>query len=120
MLTRRAALATLLATTAIRPGLAQSFPTRPITIIVPYPTDVLARLVAQHAPADLGQPIQVDNRGGGAGVIGSVVALRAEPDGHTLRIDVSFATLPTVAAQVDSGDMKALAIASGKRSPRRA
>jgi tripartite-type tricarboxylate transporter receptor subunit TctC len=230
MLTRRAALAALLATTAVRPGAAQTFPSRSLTIIVPYPaggpTDVLARLVAQHAAADLGQSIQVDNRGGGAGVIGSVAALRAEPDGHTLvlgtnqthatnqsllknhpfdaakdfsavsglaevphvlvvrkdlgvngvaalvakakekpgaltcgstgvgsashltlelfktragvdmlhvpfrgssplltdllggRIDVSFATLPTVAAQVDSGDLKALAIASGKRTQR--
>ncbi len=55
---------------------------------MPYPaggpTDVLARLVAQYATADLGQPIQVDNRGGGAGVIGSVAALHAEADGHTL------------------------------------
>jgi tripartite-type tricarboxylate transporter receptor subunit TctC len=197
---------------------------------VPYPaggpTDVLARLVAQHAGADLGQSITVDNRGGGAGVIGSVAAQRAEPDGHTLvlgtnqthatnqsllknhpfdaakdftavsglaevphvlvvrrdlaikdvaelvalakskpgglncgstgvgsashltmelfktradvamlhvpfrgsaplvtellagRIDVSFATLPTVAAQVDNADVKALAIASTKHTQR--
>jgi tripartite-type tricarboxylate transporter receptor subunit TctC len=88
MLTRRAALATMLATPVIRPALAQTFPSRALTIIVPYPaggpTDVLARLVAQHAGADLGQSITVDNRGGGAGVIGSVAAQRAEPDGHTL------------------------------------
>ena len=88
MFTRRAALAGLFASTAVRPTLAQAFPSRTITIIVPYPaggpTDVLARLVAQHAAADLGQSIQVDNRGGGAGVIGSVAAQRAEPDGHTL------------------------------------
>jgi tripartite-type tricarboxylate transporter receptor subunit TctC len=87
MLSRRAALAGLLATIA-RPALAQTFPARALTIIVPYPaggpTDVLARLVAQHAAADLGQSIQVDNRGGGAGVIGSVAVQRAEPDGHTL------------------------------------
>jgi tripartite-type tricarboxylate transporter receptor subunit TctC len=86
MLTRRAALAGLFAATAARTGHAQGFPSRAITIIVPYPaggpTDVLARLVAQHA--DLGQSITVDNRGGGAGVIGSVAAQRAEPDGHTL------------------------------------
>src|SRR6266700_7010020 len=230
MLTRRAALATLLATTALRPAHAQTFPSRSLTIIVPYPaggpTDVLARLVAQHAGADLGQSITVDNRGGGAGVIGSGAAQRAEPDGHTLvlgtnqthatnqsllknhpfdaakdftavsglaevphvlvvrrdlpvkdvaelvalakqkpgglncgstgvgsashltmelfktradvamlhvpfrgsaplitellagRIDVSFATLPTVAARVDNADVKALAIASTKRTPR--
>src|SRR5258708_40217717 len=89
MLTRGAALETMLTTTVLRPAPAQPFPSRTITIIVPYPaggpTDVLARLVAQHAGAELGQPITVDNRGGGAGVIGSVVARRAEPDGHTLR-----------------------------------
>jgi tripartite-type tricarboxylate transporter receptor subunit TctC len=228
MYSRRAALAALLATAAVRPTLAQGFPTRSLTIIVPYPaggpTDVLARLVAQHAAADLGQSVTVDNRGGGAGVIGSVAAQRAEPDGHTLvlgtnqthatnqsllknhpfdaakdfvavsgvavsphvlvvrkdlavknvadfigmakekelncgstgvgsashltlelfktrtgaklvhvpfrgsaplatellagRIDASFATLPTIAAQVDTGDMKALSIASDKQTPR--
>jgi tripartite-type tricarboxylate transporter receptor subunit TctC len=42
------------------------------------------RLIAQHAAADLGQAITVDNRAGGSGVIGSVAAMRAEPDGHTL------------------------------------
>ena len=235
MLTRRATLAGLIGSIATSPTHAQTFPSRAITIIVPYPaggpTDVLARLVAQHAGADLGQSITVDNRGGGAGVIGSVAAQRADPDGHTLvlgtnqthatnqsllknhpfdaakdftavsglaevphvlvvrkdlafnnlavrdvaelvalakqkpgglncgstgvgsashltmelfktradvamlhvpfrgsaplitellagRIDVSFATLPTVAAQVDNGDVKALAIASTKRTPR--
>ena len=90
MLTRRATLTGLLAATALAPRLAcaQAFPSRTITIIVPYPaggpTDVLARLVSQYASADLGQSIVVDNRPGGAGVTGSVAAMRAEPDGHTL------------------------------------
>jgi len=90
MLTRRATLTGLLTATALAPRLAcaQTFPTRTITIIVPYPaggpTDVLARLVSQYASGDLGQSIVVDNRPGGAGVTGSVAALRAEPDGHTL------------------------------------
>lgn len=91
MLTRRATLAGFLGTTAAltaQKGSAQTFPSRPVTIIVPYPaggpTDVLARLIAQHGAADLGQSILVDNRAGGSGVIGSVAAMRAEPDGHTL------------------------------------
>jgi tripartite-type tricarboxylate transporter receptor subunit TctC len=54
--------------------------------VVPYPAggpvDVTARLIAQSVT--LGQPITVDNRGGGAGVIGSVAVQHAEPDGHTL------------------------------------
>ena len=67
---------------------AQTFPSRTVTIVVPYPAggpvDVVARLIAQTAAAELGQPIVVDNRGGGSGVIGSAAVARAEPDGHTL------------------------------------
>src|ERR687887_2508766 len=87
MLTRRTVIAGLGAL-AVVPSRAQSFPTRTVTIVVPYPAggpvDVLARLIAQHAAADLGQAITVDNRGGGPGVIGSVAVMHAEPDGHTL------------------------------------
>jgi len=86
MLTRRTAIAGLGGLALARPARAQAFPTRTITIIVPYPAggpvDVLARLIAQHV--ELGQSIAVDNRAGGGGVIGSVAAMRAEPDGHTL------------------------------------
>jgi len=86
MLTRRIAIAGLGGLAFARAARAQGFPTRTVTIIVPYPAggpvDVLARLVAQHA--ELGQAIAVDNRAGGGGVIGSVAAMRAEPDGHTL------------------------------------
>lgn len=67
---------------------AQAFPSRPISIVVPYPSggpvDITARLIAQSVGGKLGQPITVDNRGGGAGVIGSVAVQHAEPDGHTL------------------------------------
>ena len=79
------ALAGLAATRRAR---AQSFPSRPITIVVPYPAggpvDVTARLIAQSVGNNLGLPIAVDNRGGGAGVIGSVAVQHAPPDGHTL------------------------------------
>src|SRR5258708_2248799 len=88
MLTRRAASGAIIGLLAMRGAGAQSFPSRPITIVVPYPAggpvDVTARLIAQSVGATLGQPITVDNRGGGAGVIGSVVVQHAEPDGHTL------------------------------------
>jgi len=86
MLTRRTVIAGLGGLVVARTARAQGFPTRTITIIVPYPAggpvDVLARLIAQHA--ELGQPIAVDNRAGGGGVIGSVAAMRAEADGQTL------------------------------------
>jgi tripartite-type tricarboxylate transporter receptor subunit TctC len=88
MLTRRAALTALAGLAATRGAGAQSFPSRPIAIVVPYPAggpvDVTARLIAQSVGTNLGQPIAVDNRGGGAGVIGSVAVQHAEPDGHTL------------------------------------
>jgi len=88
MLTRRTALATFAGLIAAPGALAQDFPSRTVTIIVPYPAggpvDAVARLIARTAAVDLKQSILVDNRGGGAGVIGSVAVARAEPDGHTL------------------------------------
>src|SRR3954467_12356921 len=88
MLTRRAALAAITGLWAVRSAGAQSFPSRPITIVVPYPAggpvDITARLIAQAVAATLGQPMTVDNRGGGAGAIASVAVQHAEPDGHTL------------------------------------
>jgi tripartite-type tricarboxylate transporter receptor subunit TctC len=88
MLTRRTALAALAATASLRGAHAQTFPSRPVTIVVPYPaggpTDIVARLIAHEAATELTQPIVVDNRAGGSGVIGTVAVARAEPDGHTL------------------------------------
>ncbi len=81
-------LAGLLGLAASRPACAQEFPSRSVTIVVPYPAggpvDTMARLIAQTAAGDLGQPIVVDNRGGASGIIGSVAVQRAVPDGHTL------------------------------------
>jgi tripartite-type tricarboxylate transporter receptor subunit TctC len=88
MITRRAAIGALAGLAAVRAAPPQTFPSRPITIVVPYPAggpvDVTARLIAQSVGGALGQPIAVDDRGGGAGVIGSLAVARAEPDGHTL------------------------------------
>ena len=86
MLSRRAALASFAALAAAPHAQAQSFPTRTVTIVVPYPpggpVDLLARLIAQEA--NLGQPVVVENRPGGAGIIGANAVAHAEPDGHTL------------------------------------
>ncbi len=88
MLTRRAAIAALAGLAVARPARAQSFPNRAITLVVPYPAggpvDAVARLIAPGMSDDLKQSVLIDNRGGGAGVIGSVAVARAEPDGHTL------------------------------------
>src|SRR5205823_4266656 len=66
----------------------QPFPSKPITIVVPFPpgggVDFIARIVADKLPARLGRPVVVDNRGGALGMLGASVAARAAPDGHTL------------------------------------
>ena len=73
---------------AVAVAQAQSYPGRPIKLILPYtagsPNDVLARLVAPHLSARLGQPVVVDNRPGGGTTIGVNAVMTAEPDGYTL------------------------------------
>jgi tripartite-type tricarboxylate transporter receptor subunit TctC len=69
---------------------AQNFPSRPITMIVPFaaggPTDVLARILAEGMRASLGQTVLIENVTGAAGSIGVGKAVRAAPDGYTLSI----------------------------------
>ncbi len=74
---------------AVRDGAAQaSWPSRPIRVVVPSspggPTDVVTRLIGDHMLAEVGQPLVIDNRSGGGGMIGFRLAARAEPDGYTL------------------------------------
>jgi tripartite-type tricarboxylate transporter receptor subunit TctC len=70
------------------PALAQSYPTGPIRMIVPYPAggaaDVVGRITAKFLGDQLGQQIFVDNRGGAGGTLGTESASRATPDGYTL------------------------------------
>jgi tripartite-type tricarboxylate transporter receptor subunit TctC len=67
---------------------AQTYPSRPVTLIVPFPAgggvDAVARIVAEKLGAGLGQQMIIDNRGGVAGVIGMRVAAKAAPDGYTI------------------------------------
>ncbi|MBI4275393.1 MAG: tripartite tricarboxylate transporter substrate binding protein [Rhizobiales bacterium] len=83
-------LAAILAVLCAFAGMARAddWPSRPITLIVPYPAgggvDAMARLVAGKLSAVLNQQVIVDNRGGGGGNIGARAAARAAPDGHTL------------------------------------
>src|SRR4051812_6125963 len=70
------------------PVLAQSYPTRTISLVVPYPpgggVDALARIVADRLSAALKQSVVVDNRAGAGGNLGTRAVAKAEPDGHTL------------------------------------
>jgi tripartite-type tricarboxylate transporter receptor subunit TctC len=89
-LPRRVAIAVIAATCAASPALAQTYPARPVTIIVPFAAgggnDVLARLMAQHLSAALGQPFVIENRPGAGGTIGARVVAKAAPDGYTLMV----------------------------------
>src|SRR5688572_2604064 len=73
---------------AAGPGLAQSYPTRTITVVVPFPaggpSDVVARIVAEAMSKNLGQQMIIENVGGAGGTIGSGRVAAAAPDGYTL------------------------------------
>ncbi|MEO8104519.1 MAG: tripartite tricarboxylate transporter substrate binding protein [Betaproteobacteria bacterium] len=69
---------------------ADTFPSRPLRLIVPFPpgggTDIMARMVGQRLTDAFGVQVVVDNRGGASGIIGTDLAAKANPDGHTMMI----------------------------------
>ena len=83
-----AALSGLILATNAAP--AQTYPSKPITIIVPASpggvTDVSARYVAQLMSTSLGQNLIIENRSGGGGAIGATAAARSDPDGYTILV----------------------------------
>ena len=92
-ITRRAFAASSAAVAAtaglgLKPGFAQAYPARPVTVIVPWGagggTDATARIVAALLEKDLGQPFNVVNRTGGSGVVGHSAIASATPDGYTI------------------------------------
>ena len=81
--------ATLLAALLVAASASgQTWPDRPVRLIVPYaaggPTDVMARKIGAHIAQKTGQPVVIDNKGGGGGTIGVDQVLKAKPDGYTL------------------------------------
>ncbi|MBV5269966.1 MAG: tripartite tricarboxylate transporter substrate binding protein, partial [Afipia sp.] len=99
-----AGLKTILAAAAVAASCsiaaAQDYPTKPITLIVPWPaggsTDISMRAIADSASKILGQPIVVDNKAGGGGTVGpATMAATGKPDGYVIsQIPITVFRLP--------------------------
>src|SRR5437879_8978877 len=76
---------------------AQSYPTRPIKLVVPFPAggpaDVLGRLITQKLSESFGSPVIVDNRSGANGIIGTDLVAKASPDGYMMLINTGSTTI---------------------------
>ncbi len=95
-----AALASMVCTAVLTTAGVQAqtaFPSKPITMIVPFPpggpTDLVARVIAQKMSESMGQPVIIDNRGGANGNLGAMLVVKAPADGYTLLYNTSSITL---------------------------
>ena len=86
---------------------ADDYPSRPVTLIVPFPpggsTTVMARIIADKLSAALGQQIVVDNRGGAGGTIGTRFAAKAAPDGYTILLSYTATMAIAPSLNVNAG-----------------
>jgi tripartite-type tricarboxylate transporter receptor subunit TctC len=73
---------------AVESGMAQTYPSRPVSFVVPFApgggTEFLARMIGQRLEQRLGKPFVIENRPGAGGVNGALAVARAAPDGHTI------------------------------------
>ncbi len=97
---------TAVAAAAAAPAAAQTWPTKPVTVIVPFPagggTDAFARPLFAQLTKQLGQQVIIDNRGGAGGNIGATMAAKTPPDGHTWFMGaVHHAIAPAVYPKLD-------------------
>jgi tripartite-type tricarboxylate transporter receptor subunit TctC len=106
--------AAFFAAAALHAGIAaaQTYPAKPIRLMVPFPpggsTDIVARIVAQKLSAQLGQPMVVENRGGAGGTIGTAVVAKAAPDGYSLLVGTTstHVVAPSVYAKLEYDPVK--------------
>jgi tripartite-type tricarboxylate transporter receptor subunit TctC len=88
MIVLRSLISVFAALVLSQPVMAQTFPTKPLRIVVPFGAggvaDLTARTVAQKLSESLGQPVVIDNKPGAGGVVAGEAVAKAEPDGHTL------------------------------------
>ena len=94
-------LALVVATFAALGAVAQNYPTRTVTMVVPYaaggPTDTVARVLAQAMTKPMGQTVVVENKGSAGGLVGAESVKSAQPDGYTILIHhIGMATTPTL------------------------
>lgn len=101
----------LFALTACTSALADTFPQKAVTLVVPFaaggPTDVVARHAAQAMGRSLGQPVVVENRASTGGIVGTDLVARADPNGYTLLIhNIGMSTLPALSRTLRFNPLK--------------
>lgn len=103
---------------------AEAWPTKPITIVVPFPpgggTDVVARLLAAKLAPRLGQPVLIENKPGAASAIGAAAVAKATPDGHTLLVSGSstYSIVPALRSELPYDPLESYAqVAVVARAP---
>lgn len=101
-----AAITTAVLALVATPLQAQTWPTKPITLVVPFPpgggTDAFARPLAVQLSKQLGRPVIIDNRGGAGGTVGASIAAKSAPDGYTFFIGaVHHAIAPSFYPKLD-------------------
>ncbi len=98
-----AAVAVLLAAIASAAAMAQAYPAKPVKLVVPFPpggnVDTIGRLMAQKLTDAFGQQVFVENRPGGAGIIGAEAVAKSPPDGYTIFVGTSGALSSAPALQ---------------------